>query len=196
MSPWPKTVHELEAIQRQLATEIRQMWRPAGEVRSAAGFFICFPRGKEGMGAPGDPAWAAAAWIVGGRLAATAVVSGQAGAAYELGLLALREGPLLEAVVRRLPELPEVLLVNATAPSLSARLRPVYSAVPSRMGDVARQCVSGVVAGTRGRGRTCEFGAAKCCPRSCAVECRPVRVSALGFVVLCRPVPCRAVAIR
>ncbi|MGH2812253.1 MAG: endonuclease V, partial [Actinomycetota bacterium] len=33
---------------------------------------------------------------------------------YQPGLLALREGPLLEAAVRRLSILPDVLLVNAT----------------------------------------------------------------------------------
>ncbi len=33
---------------------------------------------------------------------------------YEAGLLALREGPLLEAAVRALVELPDVLLVDAT----------------------------------------------------------------------------------
>jgi len=43
-----------------------------------------------------------------------AVVEGSAGAAYEPGLLALREGPLLEAAVRALPRLPQVLLVDAT----------------------------------------------------------------------------------
>lgn len=42
------------------------------------------------------------------------MVTGQARAAYEPGLLALREGPLLEAAVRALPRAPEVLLVNAT----------------------------------------------------------------------------------
>ena len=42
------------------------------------------------------------------------MTEGAAGAAYEPGLLALREGPLLEAAVRALPEPPEVLLVNAT----------------------------------------------------------------------------------
>jgi len=44
----------------------------------------------------------------------TAVVTGRAGAAYEPGLLALREGPLLEASVRALPVEPDVLLVDAT----------------------------------------------------------------------------------
>ena len=44
----------------------------------------------------------------------SATVTGFAGAPYEAGLLALREGPLLEAVLRSLPEPPDVLLVNAT----------------------------------------------------------------------------------
>ena len=44
----------------------------------------------------------------------TAVVRGRAGAPYEPGLLALREGPLLEAAVRGLPERPDVVLVDAT----------------------------------------------------------------------------------
>jgi deoxyribonuclease V len=42
------------------------------------------------------------------------VVPGCAGAPYESGLLALREGALLEAAVRALRELPDVLLVDAT----------------------------------------------------------------------------------
>ncbi len=42
------------------------------------------------------------------------MVAGQTRAAYEPGLLALREGPLLEAVVTALPQAPDVLLVNAT----------------------------------------------------------------------------------
>jgi deoxyribonuclease V len=41
-------------------------------------------------------------------------VEGPAPAAYEAGLLALREGALLEAAVRALPEPSDVLLVNAT----------------------------------------------------------------------------------
>ena len=48
------------------------------------------------------------------HLAATAIVRGVAGAPYRPGLLALREGPLLEAAVRALPELPEVVIANAT----------------------------------------------------------------------------------
>jgi deoxyribonuclease V len=48
------------------------------------------------------------------RLAGTAIVRGEAGAPYQPGLLALREGPLLEAAVRALPTEPEVIIVNAT----------------------------------------------------------------------------------
>jgi deoxyribonuclease V len=48
-------------------------------------------------------------------LIATAVVDGEAGAPYEPGLLALREGPLLEAAVCKLPRRPDVLLADATA---------------------------------------------------------------------------------
>jgi deoxyribonuclease V len=41
-------------------------------------------------------------------------VPGGAGAPYEPGLLALREGAVLEAAVRELPRFPDVLLVDAT----------------------------------------------------------------------------------
>jgi deoxyribonuclease V len=49
-----------------------------------------------------------------GSLVETALVTGAAGAPYVPGLLALREGPLLEAAVRALPRPPDVLLVDAT----------------------------------------------------------------------------------
>jgi deoxyribonuclease V len=42
------------------------------------------------------------------------VVRGTAPAPYRRGLLALREGALLEAALRALPERPELLVVNAT----------------------------------------------------------------------------------
>jgi deoxyribonuclease V len=50
----------------------------------------------------------------GRRLTATAIVRGVAGAPYRPGLLALREGELLEAAVRALPALPQVVIANAT----------------------------------------------------------------------------------
>jgi len=113
--PWPETPDELVRIQERLAAAPFDPWRPVGDApRTAAGCFVCFPRDREGSGTAGDPAWAAAVLLVDGRGTATEIVHGRAAAAYEPGLLALREGPLLEAAVRRLPVQPEVLIVNAT----------------------------------------------------------------------------------
>jgi len=44
----------------------------------------------------------------------TRIVRGLAGAPYQPGLLALREGPLLEAALCSLPGTPDLLIVNAT----------------------------------------------------------------------------------
>jgi deoxyribonuclease V len=105
---WPTDAAALVREQHELAAARETVWRPAGAPR-IAGCFACFPRGATGRGAAGDPAWAAAA--LGD---ATAVVTGTAGAPYEPGLLALREGPLLEAAVRALAAAPDVLLADAT----------------------------------------------------------------------------------
>jgi len=48
------------------------------------------------------------------RLTGTAVARGEVTAPYQPGLLALREGPLLEAAVRALPAEPEIVMANAT----------------------------------------------------------------------------------
>lgn len=114
MGSWPVTPEELEAVQRDLAGRHPPLWPFSGEVSLVGGCFVCFARGKVGRGEAGDPGWAGAALISGGVAAEVVAVSGQAGASYEPGLLALREGPLMEAAVRRLHERPEVLLVNAT----------------------------------------------------------------------------------
>lgn len=75
---------------------------------------MLFPRGQGGRGARGDPAWAAAAVLLGPRAVAEATVRSEAAGPYLPGLLALREGPCLEAAVRRLGAAPDVLLVDAT----------------------------------------------------------------------------------
>jgi deoxyribonuclease V len=104
---WPRTVEELLEAQRELARAEPPPWRGPADV--IGGCAIRFPRGESGPGSAGDRAWAAA--VAGG---AESVVAGEAGAPYEPGLLALREGPLLEAAVRALAAPPDVLLVDAT----------------------------------------------------------------------------------
>jgi deoxyribonuclease V len=111
--PWPTTAEELTREQEGLARATPPLWRPTGEF-AVGGCFVCFARGKTGAGERGDPGWAGAAFLRGDRIGASAVFAGEAGAAYIAGLLALREGPLLEAAVRGLAEKPDVLLVNAT----------------------------------------------------------------------------------
>jgi deoxyribonuclease V len=108
MTDWPANRADLIAEQERLAAAWPPRLRPSGDA-GIGGCFVCFPRGLSGAGAHGDRAWAAAA------LDDVVVHAGHATAPYEPGLLALREGPLLEAAVRRLPRLPDVLIVNATA---------------------------------------------------------------------------------
>src|SRR5688572_2934459 len=112
---WPGTAAELVGVQRELAGLTPPAWRPAGPRPLVAGCFVCFRRGERGRGWAGEPGWAAAVLMRGDRRqAGSAVVSGTATAPYEPGLLALREGPLLEAAVRALPEPPEVVMANAS----------------------------------------------------------------------------------
>ena len=110
---WPTDPSGLEALQQELAELRPQPWRTSAGV-TTGGCFVCFGRGGEGLGAAGDRAWAAATVTAWRRLLASAQIVGEAGAPYGPGLLAAREGALLEAAVRALPRLPDVLLVNAT----------------------------------------------------------------------------------
>jgi deoxyribonuclease V len=105
---WPSAVEELVAAQRALASASPPPWRVHEGMR-AGGCFVCFERGPSGPGRAGDRGWAAAALAD-----EVALHEGTARAAYAPGLLALREGELLEAAVRALRERPDVLLVNAT----------------------------------------------------------------------------------
>jgi deoxyribonuclease V len=112
---WPETAPELVRMQYELAARTPPGWRPSGPRPLVAGCFVVFRRGQRGPGWAGEPAWAAAVLMRGDRRqAGSAMVSGRAAAPYEPGLLALREGPLLEAAVRALPERPHVLLANAS----------------------------------------------------------------------------------
>jgi deoxyribonuclease V len=111
---WPATPEALIAEQERLRAAAPPPWTSAAGSGSVGGCFVCSPSGKEGAGAAGDPCWAGAALLGPGSERATSLATGRAGAPYQAGLLALREGPLLEQAVRGLPGRPQVLLVNAT----------------------------------------------------------------------------------
>lgn len=113
MPGWPKTVDALMAAQHTLAAETPQPWQPPHDPL-VGGCFAAFPKGYAGPGEAGDPVWTGAAGYRRGRRVCHATTSGTAGWAYRPGLLALRVGPALEAVVRLLPQPPDVLLVDAT----------------------------------------------------------------------------------
>jgi deoxyribonuclease V len=103
---WPRSPAELAECQRALAAANPPPWRPAAEPPAVGACAVAF--------APDDRAWAAAAVMRGRRVLAGAIVAGRAAAPYEPGLLALREGPLIEAAVRALETTPDVLLLDAT----------------------------------------------------------------------------------
>ena len=120
MTEWPGTVRwpgsrdELVAVQRELAALRPVAWRPSAGLLAVGGCFVCFPRHTTGAGGRGDRAWAAAVVMQRLDVIDRSIVAGTAGAPYEEGLLALREGALLEAAVRELVPTPDVLVVNAT----------------------------------------------------------------------------------
>ncbi|MGH2730817.1 MAG: endonuclease V [Actinomycetota bacterium] len=114
MGTWPVSADELIDAQRALAAMTPQPWQPEGPVTIIGACFVCFGRGISGRGRRGEPAWGAAALARNRKTFATASVTGRAAGGYEPGLLALRAGELLESAVRALPELPSVLLVDAT----------------------------------------------------------------------------------
>jgi deoxyribonuclease V len=111
---WPAGPDDLIRIQLQLAAASPPPWTLSAGVRAVAGCWVCNPKRGAGKGAAGDPCWSAAVLVTRGRLSAVVTVRGEAEASYQPGLLALRDGPLLEEAVRQLREHPEVLLVNAS----------------------------------------------------------------------------------
>lgn len=110
---WPAEVEDLVSVQRRLAVENMDPWEPSEPVTFGA-CWVCFERGLTGRGAPGDRAWAAAITMRRRKLQSTAVLDGAAQGAYQPGLMALREGPLLEDCLRALDSTPDLVLVNAT----------------------------------------------------------------------------------
>ena len=113
-NPWPESPAELIRVQEELSRQTPPLWEPDWQTCVIGGCCVCFQRGGPGKGQKGDPGWAGAALLSGTGITATTVIEGKAGAPYEPGLLALREGLLLEQAVRALPQPPDVLLVNGT----------------------------------------------------------------------------------
>lgn len=114
LSRWPEDPEALARWQDALAAMRPPPWTAPAEPFAIGGCAVASARGARGAGSARDPGFAAAAVIVGDRLAAAAVARGVLPAPYAPGLLALREGPLLEESVRALPVRLEVLLVRGT----------------------------------------------------------------------------------
>src|SRR5512132_707150 len=186
MDAWPSTAEELVCSQEEVGRAAPSPWRPVGEDVAAAACFVCFERGRSGPGRKGETAWAGAAVSRGRRLVAHAVVTGVAGNAYEPGLLALREGPVLETAVRALTERPDALLVDATGrdhprraglalqlgaildlPSVGVthrRLLATATGLPTREARVAR-CGSTTSSSATGCARGPARARSRCTPR-------------------------------
>jgi len=96
---WPDDGRELEAVQEELARSAATVpgWWPPGDLPIAiGGLFVA----SSLSGA--DRCWVGACVVRARRALRSAVVSGEPGAPYFPGHLALREGPLLERAVREL----------------------------------------------------------------------------------------------
>ncbi len=113
---WPSDARALDAEQRRLAALHPPLWRMPTTRFTVAGCFVAFARGQQGPGHPGDLMQVGAALVSypGLSTVGCAVVPFRAGASYDPGRLALREGPGLAAAVRALGPRPDVLLVDAT----------------------------------------------------------------------------------
>lgn len=109
-TPWPITEDELLREQERLASCAVPPWdvpRDARPLRLGACAVVFGRAGRD------DVAWAAAVLEEGAEVLATSSFATRVGIAFRPGLLALREGPVLEAAVRGLPSRPDVLLVAA-----------------------------------------------------------------------------------
>jgi deoxyribonuclease V len=105
---WPATPDDLAREQERLADLPCEPWAPPpGPLRVGACAVVFGRAGRDGVG------WAAAVVDESAATVATATRVSPVAAPFTPGLLALREGPILEAVVRALAERPDVLLVAA-----------------------------------------------------------------------------------
>ena len=108
------SAEELLSEQTRLGGLTPPLWSPGPGPIVAAGCFVAFARGQQGPGRAGDEGWVSAALTEDACPLTSVVVHASAGAPYEPGLLAWREGPMLLVALRRLARRPDVLLVDAT----------------------------------------------------------------------------------
>jgi len=105
---WPATPEDLAREQERLASRVVEPWTPPpGALRVGACAVVFGRAGGDGVG------WAAAAVEERGVVVATSSLVATIDAPFQSGQLALREGAILEAAVRRLVRRPDVLLVAA-----------------------------------------------------------------------------------
>jgi deoxyribonuclease V len=112
---WPADATSLIAYQQRLATATPEPRTCDSGTARIGGCWVCFPRGLSGPGTDHDQTWSAAVIMLRGRLVEQQAVTSTARAPYVPGLMALRLGPVMEEAVRGLGEMPEVLLLDATA---------------------------------------------------------------------------------
>ncbi len=132
----------LEREQLRLATSSPTPWSPGPGSSVIGGVFVAFARGEQGPGRAGDRAVVGAAATRDTEPLASVVVEGRTMAPYHPGLLAAREGALLEAAVLALREdgiEPDVVLVDATG-----RDHPRRAGLALHLGEVLQLPTVGV----------------------------------------------------
>jgi len=105
---WPSTPADLAREQERLANQPCKPWvPPPGALRVGACAVVFGRAGRDDLG------WVAAVMEEAGEIVTTSTQVARIDAPFQAGQLALREGPVLETVVRRLARRPDVLLVAA-----------------------------------------------------------------------------------
>ncbi|TFE68368.1 endonuclease V [Methylacidiphilum sp. Yel] len=115
MEGWPTTIEELISEQKRIAMLSVSNWEKPSKPFVCAAVFICYGRQRSGPGKKFDQGWGAAIALFPDGQLKTFTISERASFDYIPGLLALRDGPLLEKAVVGLNLRPELLFVNATS---------------------------------------------------------------------------------
>jgi deoxyribonuclease V len=170
---WPRSAEELTSLQRLIGSIHPASWQPPPPPVSLIAAFVCF---SASAGTASQTGWACAVAARGRRVFSAQIVSGTVDAPYQPGLLAMREGRLLERAVRAVPAKADVLLVNATGrdhprraglavhlgwvldvPTIGVTDRPLVASADEpglRRGDVVPLILDEEIVGYRVRTRT------------------------------------------